>query len=140
MSEACPSVRRGLEEALAHAEGRRDGAVTYAACAPEPDVATIRARSGLSQAAFARSIGVAVADLMATVGCISDEIRVDGGSRAFALRPARPLAAFGRRLVGLADDAERRRAVETLAARPPRRAPRPERLRRRRVRSRGVCS
>ena len=63
MSEAYQSVRRGLEEALAYAEGRRDGAVTHEVRVPEPDVAAIRARSGLSQTAFARSIGVAVGTL-----------------------------------------------------------------------------
>lgn len=63
MSEAYQSVRRGLEEALAYAEGRRDGAVRHEVRVPEPDVAAIRARSGLSQTAFARSIGVAVGTL-----------------------------------------------------------------------------
>jgi putative transcriptional regulator len=63
MSEAHQSVGRGLEEALAHAEGRRDCAVTHELRVPEPDVAAIRARPGLSQTAFARSIGVAVGAL-----------------------------------------------------------------------------
>jgi len=63
MSEAYQSVRHGLEDALAYAEGRRDGAVAQDVRVPEPDVAAIRARSGLSQTAFARSIGVAVGTL-----------------------------------------------------------------------------
>lgn len=63
MSEAYQSVRRGLEEALAYAEGRRDGAAIHEVRVPEPDVAAIRARSGLSQTAFAQSIGVAVGTL-----------------------------------------------------------------------------
>ena len=63
MSKAYDSIRRGLEEALAHAEVRCDGAVTHEVRVPEPDVAAIRARSGLSQTAFARSIGVAVGTL-----------------------------------------------------------------------------
>ena len=36
------------------------GAVVHGVSVPEPDVAAIRAKSGLSQRAFARSIGVAV--------------------------------------------------------------------------------
>jgi len=63
MSDAYQSVRRGLEEALAYAEGQRDDAVTHEVRVPDPDVAAIRARSGLSQTAFARSIGVAVGTL-----------------------------------------------------------------------------
>lgn len=49
--------------ALAHAKGRRKGAFTHEVRVPEPDVAAIRARSGLSQTAFARSIAVAVGTL-----------------------------------------------------------------------------
>ena len=63
MSKAYDKIRRGLEEALAYAEGDRAGAVTHEVRIPEPDVAAIRARAGLSQAAFARSIGVAVGTL-----------------------------------------------------------------------------
>ncbi len=37
MSEAYQSVRRGLEEALAYAEARRQGAVTHEPRVPEPD-------------------------------------------------------------------------------------------------------
>ena len=63
MSEAYRSLCRGLEEALAYAESRRDGTITHAVRVPEQDVAAIRARSGLSQTAFVRSIGVAVGTL-----------------------------------------------------------------------------
>lgn len=60
MSDAYQSIKKGLEDALAHAEGRDTGARVHQIEAPEPDVAAIRARAGLSQAEFARSIGVAV--------------------------------------------------------------------------------
>lgn len=62
MSQA-RSIRKGLEEALAHAEGKKTGARVHKIQIPEPDVAAIRAKSGLSQAEFARSIGVAVGTL-----------------------------------------------------------------------------
>ena len=57
MSTAYDSIRKGLEEALAHARGEDVGARVHKVDVPEPDVAAIRARSGLSQAEFARSIG-----------------------------------------------------------------------------------
>ena len=60
MTEAYDSIRKGLEEALAHAKGKKTGARVHQVDVPEPDVAAIRTRSGLSQAEFARSIGVAV--------------------------------------------------------------------------------
>jgi len=63
MSDAYKSIRKGLEEALAHAEGKETGARVRKVRIPEPDVAAIRAKSGLSQAEFARSIGVAVGTL-----------------------------------------------------------------------------
>jgi len=63
MSEAHKSIRRGLEEALAQARGAKTGARVHRVTIPEPDVAAIRAKSGLSQAEFARSIGVAVGTL-----------------------------------------------------------------------------
>jgi putative transcriptional regulator len=87
MSEAYQSVRRGLEEALACAEGRRDGAVTHVRV-PEPDVVAIRTRSGLSQTAFARSIGVAVGTLR---GWEQGRRRPDGPARVLlALIDKRP--------------------------------------------------
>lgn len=63
MTEAYKSIRKGLEEALAHAKGKDAGARVHRVKVPEPDVAAIRAKSGLSQAEFARSIGVAVGTL-----------------------------------------------------------------------------
>jgi putative transcriptional regulator len=63
MNDAYGSIRRGLEEALAHAEGRKTAARVHQIEVPDPDVAALRARTGLSQAQFARSIGVSVGTL-----------------------------------------------------------------------------
>ena len=62
--DAADSVMRGLEEALAYTEGRTEGARVYEVEVPDVDVARIRARTGLSQAQFARSIGVARGTLL----------------------------------------------------------------------------
>jgi len=63
MSDAFNSIERGLKEALAHAKGNGP-AVIHEIDIPEPDVQTIRASTGLSQAEFARSIGVAKGTLL----------------------------------------------------------------------------
>ena len=63
MTEAFDSINKGLKEALAHAHGEDVGATVHEVQVPEPDVAAIRAKSGLSQREFARSIGVAVGTL-----------------------------------------------------------------------------
>jgi putative transcriptional regulator len=61
-SDAYSRVMTGLHEALAHANGEEvSGVVLHV---PETiDVAGIRKRTGLSQAAFSTRIGVAVATL-----------------------------------------------------------------------------
>lgn len=89
MTKAARSIERGLRQAIAHAKERRTGdrkagnpkarvrktgvhetvgtkgrrqtrpAIVHEVRIGTPDVAAIRARTGLSQAAFARSIGVA---------------------------------------------------------------------------------
>lgn len=64
MSDAYDSIRRGLEQALAFAEGDRRVGTVHEIEIPEPDVPAIRARTGLSQADFARSIGVRKATLL----------------------------------------------------------------------------
>ena len=65
MSEAAAdSVMRGLKEALAYTESRMEGARIHEVEVPDVDVARIRARTGLSQAQFARSIGVARGTLL----------------------------------------------------------------------------
>ena len=59
------SLVRGLEEALAFRRGEVQGASVHHVQVPEDvDVAAIRARTGLSQGAFARSIGVPRATLL----------------------------------------------------------------------------
>lgn len=57
MNDAFNSIKRGLNEALAHAKGNGPATI-HEVDIPEPDVQVIRASTGLSQAEFARSIGV----------------------------------------------------------------------------------
>ena len=64
MSEAYESLMEGLNEALAFARGEQTGAVVHHVAVPELDVAAIRASTGLSQSAFARSISVAKGTLL----------------------------------------------------------------------------
>jgi putative transcriptional regulator len=64
MSKAFESVMDGLNEALAFAEGKQTGAVVHKIKVPMVDVADIRARTGLSQSSFAKSIGVAKGTLL----------------------------------------------------------------------------
>ncbi len=61
---AFDSIRQGLGEALAFADGDGAGARVHQVRVPEVDVAAIRASTGLSQGAFARSIGVARGTLL----------------------------------------------------------------------------
>jgi putative transcriptional regulator len=63
MSDAFRSIEQGLREAIAHASS--DELVTiHEIEIPEADVRAIRARTGLSQADFARSIGVKKSTLL----------------------------------------------------------------------------
>lgn len=64
MSEVYESLMDGLNEALAFAEGKQTGAVVHHIAVPVVDVAQIRAKTGLSQSAFAKSIGVAKGTLL----------------------------------------------------------------------------
>ena len=64
MSEVYESLREGLNEALAFARGEETGAIVHHVEVPALDVAAIRASTGLSQSAFARSIGVAKGTLL----------------------------------------------------------------------------
>lgn len=59
MTKAYEKIKSGLEDAEAYLEGNADGARIHQIDIPEPDVAAIRAKTGLSQTVFARSIGVA---------------------------------------------------------------------------------
>ena len=61
---AYESIKQGLNEALAFAEGHASGALVHQVAVPDVDVAAIRAKTGLSQGAFARSIGVAKGTLL----------------------------------------------------------------------------
>lgn len=57
-------VIKGLNEALAYSQGKDIGARVHHIEVAAVDVAAIRARTGLSQSAFARSIGVAKGTLL----------------------------------------------------------------------------
>lgn len=61
---AYDSIAKGLNEAIAFARGEKTGARVHHIIVPTVDVAQIRARTGLSQSAFARSIGVAKGTLL----------------------------------------------------------------------------
>lgn len=58
------SIMKGLNEALEFAKGKDVGATIHHVEVPSVDVAAIRARTGLSQGAFAQSIGVAKGTLL----------------------------------------------------------------------------
>jgi len=64
MSEVYDSLMEGLNEALAFSRGEKTGAIVHQIEVPVVDVAAIRASTGLSQGAFARSIGVAKGTLL----------------------------------------------------------------------------
>lgn len=64
MSKAFDSIMEGLNEAIAFSQGRDTGAVVHTIEIPSVDVAAIRAKTGLSQSAFAKSIGVAKGTLL----------------------------------------------------------------------------
>jgi len=57
MTDAFDSIERGLKDAIAHARGERPATI-HEIEIPDLDVQAIRTRTGLSQAAFAKSIGV----------------------------------------------------------------------------------
>jgi len=60
---AFEKIMEGLNDTEAYLDGERHGFVAHEVVVPEPDVRAIRERTGQSQAAFARNIGVAVATL-----------------------------------------------------------------------------
>ncbi|MDO9640069.1 MAG: helix-turn-helix domain-containing protein [Pseudotabrizicola sp.] len=64
MTKAYDSILQGLTEVEAYLKGDKTGAVTHEIEVPIPDVRAIRAQTGLSQADFARSIGVKKATLL----------------------------------------------------------------------------
>jgi putative transcriptional regulator len=61
---AFSSIKQGFSEAMAFANGDKTGAQVHQVKVPDVDVAAIRASTGLSQGAFARSIGVARGTLL----------------------------------------------------------------------------
>ncbi|PYC46314.1 transcriptional regulator [Litorivita pollutaquae] len=61
---AFDSIKQGLEEAKAFSKGQGASAVLHEIAVPEIDISEIRAQTGLSQAEFARSIGVAKGTLL----------------------------------------------------------------------------
>lgn len=58
------SIKQGLEEAKAFSKGQGADARVHEIAVPDIDVAEVRAKTGLSQAEFARSIGVAKGTLL----------------------------------------------------------------------------
>ena len=63
MSKAFDKVMDGLADADSYLNGERDGFNVHEIEVPEPDVVAIRSKTGLSQPAFAKSIGVALGTL-----------------------------------------------------------------------------
>ena len=63
MNEASASVMAGLRDAQEYLRGAREGYVVHEVTVPEPDVAAIRGKTGMSQPAFASSIGVPLGTL-----------------------------------------------------------------------------
>ena len=61
---AYDSIVEGLNEAIEFARGKETGARVHRIAVPTVDVAGIRAQTGLSQSAFAKSIGVAKGTLL----------------------------------------------------------------------------
>lgn len=61
---AFESVSKGLEEALAFAHGDTSGVRVHELSVADVNVAEVRQRTGLSQADFAKSIGVAKGTLL----------------------------------------------------------------------------
>ena len=64
MSEVYESLLRALQEVVEISEGRKEPARVHHIEVPDSDLPAIRARTGLSQAEFARSIGVKKATLV----------------------------------------------------------------------------
>ena len=63
MSKAYDKVMAGLGDAQGYLNGKRDGFVVHEIEVPEPDIVAIRGKTGLSQLAFAKSIGVPLGTL-----------------------------------------------------------------------------
>ncbi|MYH30035.1 MAG: transcriptional regulator [Acidobacteria bacterium] len=63
MTGAFDKVAAGLDDARTYLNGERADFVVHAIDVPDPDVVAIRNKTGLSQPAFARSIGIPLGTL-----------------------------------------------------------------------------
>ena len=63
MTKPFDKIMTGLEDARTYLNGTRDGFVVHKVDVTEPNVVTIRSKTGLSQPAFAKSIGVPLGTL-----------------------------------------------------------------------------
>ena len=63
MTDAFDKIMAGLKDARAYLDGGREGFVVRQIDVPVPDVVAIRSKTGMSQPAFARSIGIPLGTL-----------------------------------------------------------------------------
>ena len=63
MTEAFEEIMAGLEDAHAYLNGERGGFTAHQVEVADPDVVAVRSKTGLSQSAFARSIGISLRTL-----------------------------------------------------------------------------
>ena len=63
MTKPFDGIAAGLDDARAYLDGERAGFAVHAIEVPNPDVVAIRNKTGLSQPAFARSIGIPLGTL-----------------------------------------------------------------------------
>ena len=63
MTRAFDKIMAGLDDARAYLRGDRAGFAAHEIEVPDPDVVAIRSKTGLSQPAFARSIGIPLGTL-----------------------------------------------------------------------------
>ena len=63
MTKAFEKIMAGLEDAHAYLDGERAGFTVHQVKVSGPDVVAIRSKTGLSQPAFARSIGIPLGTL-----------------------------------------------------------------------------
>lgn len=63
MTKAFDKIMSGLDDAHAYLNGERAGFTVHQVEVPDPDVVAIRSKTGLSQPAFAQSIGIPLGTL-----------------------------------------------------------------------------
>ncbi|MXY67380.1 MAG: transcriptional regulator [Acidobacteriia bacterium] len=63
MTKAFDKIMAGLDDAHAYLNGGRGGFTVHRIEVPDPDVVAIRSKTGLSQPAFAQSIGIPLGTL-----------------------------------------------------------------------------